>query len=711
MNAVVRCVGVDLPWLPYAPAFFAARARLAAGGEFGVARLAQSRVPFPAPMLTWFRKHRLPADDSSESSIPWGPLSLSLGLLALEGAAAALFVALLVLFPQLPAWLEKNQVPASTRANVAHAIFSGAALAAAGAAVALACFRKRAISTVVAVAEGLVVLIPLGVLPALFCTDLWSHLRIAFVCILAGYGLLLERLARTSIEAIEASFPRVYTVLGAALDRLRRPWAPLAIVIVLAGAYAAYTAHMTILNHHRMGTGAFDLALEDNIVFNFMHGRGFRSSVMFGTRGGNALADHARLTMVALVPFYALWPKAECLLLLQALFLGFAAIPLYLFASTQISRGLALVVAAAYLFYAPTHTAQFYDFHWLVPAVFFHFVLFWAMATKRYWLVAIALPLLLGMREDVGPEVMFVGLFLLFSGARPGLGAVLFGAGTAFFIVLKFVVMPWAGSWSLSDYYQDLIVPGEKGYGSVVKTLFTNPLFATLTVLKEQKLEYFLHMAAPLVFLPFRRAPLAILFVPAVFFTLLATRGPCYSLGYQYVMHWVPFLFAGLVLVLKELPNSVGSRARPAAVVAMTAVMLAHSTVFGVIIKPSSFVSAAKNFTSYSMTGEEKRNYADLRELIDMIPKTASVTATDIESPHLSNRLDVYAIAQDDSAGEYLLVNTRSLHLARSRQNLATIWQRNRYGLLAKRGTTYFLFRNGHTSNETAAAAREIGIP
>jgi uncharacterized membrane protein len=661
-------------------------------------------------MLDWLREKRLATKDVPESSIPWGPVSLSLGLLALEGAALVLFVVLLQLHPQLPSWIEKNELPSETRAQVLRALFGGAALALAGGMGALAWFRTRAIPKVVAVAQGLVVVIPLAILPALFLSDLWSHLRLQFVCILAGYGLVLERLARQSFEALEAPLSRVRSALGAAVDRIGRPWAPFAIVVVLAGAYVAYTAHMTILNHHRMGTGAFDLALEDNIVFNFLHGKGFRSSVMFGSRGGNALADHARLTMVALVPFYALWPKAEGLLLLQALFLGLAAVPLYLFASTQVSRRLALFVAAAYLFYAPMHTAQFYDFHWLVPGVFFHFLLFWAIATRRYRLVAAALPLLLGMREDVGPEVMFVGLFLLFSGARPALGAILFGAGALCFVMLKLVVMPWAGSWSLADYYQDLIAPGEKGYGSVVRTLFANPIYATLTVLKEAKLEYFLHVAAPVVFLPFRRAKLAILFVPAFFFTLLATRGPCYSLGYQYVMHWVPFLFGGLVLVLKELPDSAGARLRPAAVVAVATVMLVHSTVFGVIVKPSSFVSAAKKFTSYSMTAEETQTYADLMRLVDMIPKTASVTATDIESPHLSNRLDVYAIAQDDSAGEYLLVNTRSLHLARSRQNLATIWQRNRYGLLARSGASYFLFRNGHESGETAAAAHEIGI-
>ena len=45
--------------------------------------------------------------------------------------------------------------------------------------------------------------------------------------------------------------------------------------------------------------------------------------------------------------------------------MGFAAVPLYLFASTQLSRPMAAVLAIAYLFFPPLHGPNFYDFHLL----------------------------------------------------------------------------------------------------------------------------------------------------------------------------------------------------------------------------------------------------------------------------------------------------------------------------------------------------------
>jgi hypothetical protein len=42
--------------------------------------------------------------------------------------------------------------------------------------------------------------------------------------------------------------------------------------------------------------------------------------------------------MLLFVPLYWLWPSAEMLLTVQAVALGFAAVPLYLFARTQLAN-------------------------------------------------------------------------------------------------------------------------------------------------------------------------------------------------------------------------------------------------------------------------------------------------------------------------------------------------------------------------------------
>ena len=106
-----------------------------------------------------------------------------------------------------------------------------------------------------------------------------------------------------------------------------------ALVCLAAAGYAAYVAFYTIRNHQRLGTTAFDLGIYDNLMYNAMHGRPFESPVLFGPAGGNYIAGHAEFAMLLFVPFYAIRPGPETMLIIQAVVLGFAAVPLYLFAS------------------------------------------------------------------------------------------------------------------------------------------------------------------------------------------------------------------------------------------------------------------------------------------------------------------------------------------------------------------------------------------
>src|SRR5262249_59606812 len=100
------------------------------------------------------------------------------------------------------------------------------------------------------------------------------------------------------------------------------------------------------------------------MFFNLMHGRPFRTwSVLNGGKNWSMLSNHAELTMFALMPIYALRPNAETLLIMQATALALGAIPLYYFAARRLPRPAAMLLAVAYVFYAPMHGANYYDIH------------------------------------------------------------------------------------------------------------------------------------------------------------------------------------------------------------------------------------------------------------------------------------------------------------------------------------------------------------
>jgi len=163
---------------------------------------------------------------------------------------------------------------------------------------------------------------------------------------------LFTRALRTAAELSRPAWFR----LPAALGRLRFPsgWA-LGLVMLAALAYTAYFGHFTVLRHRLIQSTAFDLGIYDNLMFNVIHGRFFKSPVLFGPGKFSYIAGHAEYVMVLFAPLYALKPGSETLLWMQAALLGGAAIPLYMLARQFLTRGPALVISLAYLMFAPLH--------------------------------------------------------------------------------------------------------------------------------------------------------------------------------------------------------------------------------------------------------------------------------------------------------------------------------------------------------------------
>ncbi len=626
-------------------------------------------------------------------------------LLGGEGVAVALGVACLLLGDRLSPLLARNELSTGDRNAMLFWLVLGGLLPLA--LLALRAYRNAdaAFGAARVVSRLALPAIPLAAYPALFCTDVWFKQPLNYLILLAGFVLLLDRCLSSALAIVPTGFAGLRAPWAASPAKQRR----LAVLLVVfaAAAYTAYTGYLTILNHYRFGTGAYDLAIYDNLMFNALKGEPYRSTVLFGNRGGNSLSTHSEYGMVLFLPFYALHPGAEAMLSLQAVVFGFAAVPLYFFAASQLGQWKAVVVALAYLLYAPLHGAQFYDFHWLPVTTLFHFLLYWSIARDRTWPLLFSVLVLFSLREDVAPGLALLGLYLLLNGPRVRLGLLLSVVSCVWFVVNKFVIMPALGTWWFDQLYKDLVGPGEKGWGSILRTIAINPLYVMTTTFTQAKLEYALHLFAPLAFLPLRRARLLWFALPGFLFTIMTTGyGATTSIAFQYTSHWIAYLFAGMIVVLRVLDQQ-GKRRSAAALIAMCAALLSHSAVFGVVLVPTSFVGGIKPI-AFSLTDAERQRYGDLRSLIAKIPPDASVTATDFEAPHVSNRKDVYAIGQDDSAGEYLLVDPERYRLAATRQHVHKLLRERPYGLVAKVENRIFLFRQGHQSPDTDAAVRYL---
>lgn len=650
-------------------------------------------------------------------SIPWERLPVPLTTLFLIGFSLVLFGQLVEMTSALrDDFLARNVAVGQFRMVLLISLFFGLVVPALGTGLALTVKRSAAVPVLEKVADLLAPLVLMGLLPALFNVKLAHHDQLTYLLILAAFVLMAEPLLRRSFTAFDHL--REPLLVGAVERRLRTvPGLPprvlgLAAVLVAAAGVATYFGYYTIQDHHRLVTTAFDLGIYDNLLFNAIHGHPFTATVLFGPAGGNNLASHAEFVVILFIPFYAIHPGPETLLIIQALLVAFAAVPLYLFAATCLPPALAALIAIAYLFFPPLHGPVFYDFHWLTLATFFDFWLFYAIAARRKWLTVALIVVLYSIREDIAVDLAVLGLFLLLTRLRPRLGLVLFVVSAIWFGIDRFVIMPLAGSWYFQNLYSGLFADGESTFGSVFKTILSNPLFFVTSFVNETKLLYVLHMLVPLAFLPFRRLPFALLILPGVFFTVMTTGySPTVSISFQYTTHWIAYLFLATTLAFVVISRQQdGVPARRAALVTMLVAMLAHSFTFGAILQRATFVGGFGRI-EFTMTEPERQRYAELKELLAMIPPDASVAATENETPHISTRRVAYPLRSAPGPVDYLLVGRSHVgDLSRAALN-AALADPNAYGLLAQRGDELFLFKRGHLSPETARARRELGVP
>lgn len=657
------------------------------------------------------------ATASARPDILWQRLALPFASLGGAGLSVALLLQTLGMSShQRDQFLTGNGLPTSARGEMVSWALAGAVLPIVAAMMGLVFRRGAAVPALERVARLASVFLPACLLPAIFNVPFSHQNQLTYLLVLATFTLMLEPLLRRELETLPR-LNRLTWLMGEprSLRRLLLPSSRtffFAVVFLASAGYAAYVGYYTILNHHRLGTTAFDLGIYDNLMYNALHGHPFKSPVLFGPRGGNYLAGHAEFAMLLFVPFYAIHPGPETMLIIQALMLGFAAVPLYLFACTRLSRPVAATIAIAYLMFAPLHGPNFYDFHWIPLALFFHFWLYYAIANRRYWLAAANVVVLFAIREDVAVGLAVLGLFLLFSGLRPRFGLVLAVCSVVWFVIVRFVIMPLAGSWYFQNLYAGLFAEGVATFDSVIKTIVTNPLYTFGTLGSEAKLTYIGHMFVPLALLPCRRVQLLPLAVAGIFFTILTTGyPPTIQISFQYTTHWIPYLFLASVLALMLLSRQAnGIAARRAAVLTMAVAMLAHSYNFGALLQHEMFVGGFSRI-EFKMSPADQRRYRDLKEMLAMIPRSASVAATEQETAHISTRTIAYPLRDPPGPVDYLLIGRSHIgDLSRNALNSA-LARPDEYGLLAERDDELFLFKRGHSSPGTRAARAKLGVP
>lgn len=386
--------------------------------------------------------------------------------------------------------------------------------------------------------------------------------------------------------------------------------------LVAAGGYAA----ASIFRHERFASNAYDLAIFDQTVWGWSRLSPALDNTVRGTP--TVFIDHFQPILAFLAPLYWLWSDPRALLVVQAVALAAASIPLALWARRELGGGAAIVLQLAYLGFWAVLAGNLFDFHDIALAAP-------ALSVALYGLLERRDRLLIGggvaaamTREDMALTVAALGLVAAIQGRRR-LGAAIAAASIAWFVVAVNVVIPElsGGAYEHWGYY------GGEGRHPHAKDLVSDPVAtAERLITPRDKLVQLANLFAAWLFLPLGSL-LTIVAIPNLLERFLSAKPAHWQQGFHYSLALAPVLAFATADVLRRVPR----RMLPA--------------LLGVLVVVCAF------FTVYRMRPlAELRRYpsaeraAEIRECLRTIPDDGAVAATSALVPHLSRRRSVYLL-------------------------------------------------------------------
>ncbi|MFD8479288.1 DUF2079 domain-containing protein [Kitasatospora sp. NPDC059673] len=413
----------------------------------------------------------------------------------------------------------------------------------------------------------------------------------------------------------------------------------------LAAGFFAFYALFCLRRHGLLLTTGYDLGIFEQAVRSYAH---FELPVApLKGEGYNLLGDHFSPILLALVPFYLVWPGAETLLLGQAALLALAVVPISRWAQRELGAAAAVAVALGYGFSWGVGSTIGFDFHevaFAAPLLAFAVV---ALAERR-WVAAVAwaAPLCL-VKEDLGLTVAVIGGYVAWRGPRR-LGVVTMVLGVLASALELLVLLPAMSPSHAYNYWDNLESRPGTEPGLLERLLSVPGHLVTATV--QGQLLFFLLVPTLLLAL---RSPLFLVAVPTLGWRLLSKNPMYWGTQYHYSVVLMPIVFAAFVDALIRLRAAKPHWGRWA-----TVPFLGGSVAVTAMLFPLFPMAQATDAGFYRSSAHVRT----VQSVLADIPSGARVAAGNRLVPQLTSRCTVFEFGwpKDWRTAEWVVVDTHN---------------------------------------------------
>jgi hypothetical protein len=111
---------------------------------------------------------------------------------------------------------------------------------------------------------------------------------------------------------------------------------------------------------------------------------------------------------------------------------------------------------------------------------------------------------------------------------------------------------------------------------------------------------------------------------------------------------------------------------------------------------------------AFERSQADRNKFGELSALVRLIPKHASVAATETEAPHVSNREDCFTMRFGHDDADYLLLAIAEAKTGNTRKHFKQAVDSGQYGFVRQSGG-FMLWQRGAPKDENAKGLSLIG--